>query len=342
MPSPPRASRPYRKIPRHRMFFAQTASPRGNDIDAHNKPPAKAYIPIAVLALVWGCNWPVLKMGVSEIAPLTFRAMTLPLAGLGLLLFSKAAGNSIRVPRGWWPKVGMLAALSITGWNALVLFGVQQLPSGRSAILAYTMPIWATLIALMVLREHMSRRKVIGFLLGMTGMFLLLGDDARNLQHAPFGAYLIIGGALMWALGTVLLRKWRPPMVQSALTGWMMLAGSIPLVLIAPLFDDAGMAQFAHLSGRAWFAIAYNIFLAGTLAHFLWYTLARTLPVAVSSMSSLPVPVVGVFAGMILLGERPGATEWVALVLVIVALAAVLVPERRGDATSVGIAIEPD
>ena len=59
-------------------------------------------------------------------------------------------------------------------------------------------------------------------------------------------------------------------------------------------------------------------------------------------MSSLPVPVVGVFAGMILLGERPGATEWVALVLVIVALAAVLVPERRGDATSVGIAIEPD
>jgi drug/metabolite transporter (DMT)-like permease len=324
------------------MLFAQIASPRGNDIDAPNKPPARAYIPIAVLALVWGCNWPVLKMGVSEIAPLTFRAMTLPLAALGLLLFSKAAGNSIRVPRGWWPKVGVLAALSITGWNALVLFGVQQLPSGRSAILAYTMPIWATLIALAVLREHMSRRKVIGFMLGTTGMFLLLGDEAKNLQHASFGAYLIIGGALMWALGTVLLRKWRPPMVHSALTGWMMLAGSIPLVLVAPLFDDAGMAQFAHLSGRAWFAIAYNIFLAGTLAHFLWYTLARTLPVAVSSMSSLPVPVVGVFAGMILLGERPGATEWVALVLVIVALAAVLVPERRGGETSIGIAIEPD
>ncbi|MEO6748337.1 MAG: EamA family transporter, partial [Casimicrobiaceae bacterium] len=74
------------------------------------------------------------------------------------------------------------------------------------------------------------------------------------------------------------------------------------------------------------------------LAHLLWYTMARTLPVAVSSMASLPVPVVGVFAGMLLLGERPGITEWIALALVIVALAAVLLPERRGALAP----IEPD
>ena len=78
------------------------------------------------------------------------------------------------------------------------------------------------------------------------------------------------------------------------------------------------------LSGAAWFAILYNIFLAGTLAHWAFFTLARTLPVAVSSMSSLPVPIVGVFAGMLLLGERPGPPEWAALVLVVAAMIAVL------------------
>jgi drug/metabolite transporter (DMT)-like permease len=187
----------------------------------------------------------------------------------------------------------------------------------------------------------MSRRKVIGFVLGMTGMFLLLGDDARHLQRAPFGACMIIGAALMWALGTVLLRKWQPPMPQSALSGWMMLVGWVPLALIAPFFDDAGIAQFAHFSGRAWFAVAYNIFLAGTVANLTWFTMARTLPVAVSSMASLPVPVVGVFAGMILLGERPGATEWIALALVIAALAAVLLPERRGGSSPAETPLEP-
>ena len=73
-----------------------------------------------------------------------------------------------------------------------------------------------------------------------------------------------------------------------------------------------------------WFAIAYNIFLAGTAANWAWFTLARTLPVAVSSLSSLPVPVVGVFSGILVLGERPGAQEWLALALVVAALFTVM------------------
>ena len=64
--------------------------------------------------------------------------------------------------------------------------------------------------------------------------------------------------------------------------------------------------------------------LAGTLAHWAWFTLARTLPVTVSSLSSLPVPVVGVISGILLLGERPGVQEWIALALVVAALFTVL------------------
>jgi drug/metabolite transporter (DMT)-like permease len=80
----------------------------------------------------------------------------------------------------------------------------------------------------------------------------------------------------------------------------------------------------ANLSARGWFALLYNIFLAGTIAHWAWFTLARTLPVAVSSLSSLPVPVVGVFAGILVLHEQPGAQEWLALALVVLALFTVL------------------
>ena len=286
---------------------------------------ARAALPFVVLTLVWGCNWPVLKMGVEELAPLTFRGMTLPFAALGLLLVSRLSGESIRLPRALWPRVVVLAVFNIACWNGFVLFGVQQLPAGRSAILAYTMPIWATMIATLVLHESLSRRKLFGLVLGVSGMAVLIGEQIGVVRTAPFGVLMILVAAITWAFGTVLLRKWQPPIAQNTLTGWMMLLGWLPLAALAPFLDAQPLAsELGRLSARGWFAIAYNVFLAGTLAHWAWFTLARTLPVAVSSLSSLPVPVVGVFSGMVLLGERPGAQEWIALALVVAALFIVL------------------
>jgi len=285
-----------------------------------------ALLPIALLTLIWGCNWPVLKMGVSEIPPLTFRSMTLLFAALGMLAVSKLSGDSIGVPRRLWGKVVTLALLNIACWNAFVLFGLQQLPAGRAAILAYTMPIWSMLFALPLLHEPLSGRKITGLVLGMIAMALLLGEDIRHFQRTPAAALLILAAAITWALGTVLLRKWQLPLPQNTLSGWMMLGAWVPLVIAAPFFaphfPDA-------ISGRAWFAILYNIFLAGTVAHWAWFTLARTLPVAVSSMSSLPVPMVGVLSGMLVLGERPGASEWAALAFVLGAMYFVLRTPQR-------------
>lgn len=291
---------------------------------ADRHPLAHAFAPIAILALVWGCNWPVLKLGVTDVAPLTFRAVTLPFAAVGLLLVARATGDPVTVPREWWWRVIVLSFFNIAGWNAVVLFGLQQLPAGRSAIIAYTMPIWATLIAMAALHEPLNRRKIVGLVLGMLGMLVLLGDDIRHVRSTPVGVLLILLAAILWAIGTVLLRKWKPPMAQNTLSGWMMLVGWLPIAIVAPFFETHPASYFLHLPWTAWFAIAYNIFLAGTLAHWAWFRLARTLPVAVSSLASLPVPVVGVFAGMIVLGERPGVAEFVALGLVLSSLVAVL------------------
>jgi len=279
---------------------------------------------VAILTLVWGCNWPVLKLGVTELAPLTFRAATLPFAALGLLLAARLSGDSIRIPREHWGKVLALAVFNIAAWNGLILFGVQQMPAGRSAILAYTMPVWTVLFGMVLLHEPLSRRKIIGLALGMLGMAVLLGEDVRHITRSPMGTLLIVAAAISWAFGTVLLRRWKPAVPQNTLTGWMMLIGWLPIVVCVPLFDAHPLSALGGMSGTAWFAVLYNIFLAGTLAHWAWFTMARTLPVAVSSLSSLPVPVVGVLSGILFLGERPGPSEYIALALVLAALSAVL------------------
>ena len=296
---------------------------------AQHAVPASSLLLVVILSLVWGCNWPVLKLGVTGLAPLTFRAVTLPFAALGLLLVARLSGESTRIPRAWWPRVAVLALFNITGWNWLILFGIQQMPSGRAAILAYTLPIWSVLFSLWLLHEPLSARKLAGLLVGMGGMAVLLGEEIVNVRRAPVGAFLIIGAAVSWALGTVLLRRWAPPSPQNTLTGWMMLLGWMPLAVAAPWFDPHPFASLASMSGTTWFAVIYNIFFAGTLAYWAWFRMARTLPVAVSSLSSLPVPVVGVVSGMLVLGERPGASELIALTLVLASLVAVMFPERR-------------
>jgi drug/metabolite transporter (DMT)-like permease len=282
---------------------------------------------VVVLGLTWGCNWPVLKVGVTELAPLTFRTTTLPFAALGLLAIAKASGERVRLPRAWWWRVAVLALLNITLWNVLIVFGVRQVPAGRSAIIAYTLPIWSVLFALWLLHEPLSPRKIAGLVLGIAGMAVLLGEEAMNVRHAPIGTLLILGAAIAWGLGTVLLRRWAPPLPHSALTGWMMLLGWIPVALAAPAFDPR-LGSLAGMSGAAWFAILYNIFLSGAIANWAWFRMARTMPVAVSSLSSLLVPVIGVFSGMLFLGERPGASEFLALGLVLASVASVMWPAR--------------
>jgi drug/metabolite transporter (DMT)-like permease len=302
-------------------------------------PTTRAALPILVLTVVWGCSWPFQKMGVAELAPLTFRNMTLPFAAIGLLFVSWLSGDSIRIPRACWARIGVLALFNIACWNGFVLFGVQQLPAGRSAILAYTMPIWATMIAAVVLHEPLSRRKLFGLALGVSGMAILIGEQLSVVRTATFGVLMILTASVSWALGTVLLRKWQLPLPQNAMAGWMMLIGWIPIAILGPLLDPQPLAaELARLSTRGWIAIAYQVFLAGTLAHWAWFTVARTLPVAVSSLSSLPVPVVGVFAGMILLGEEPGPREWLALGLVVAALFTVLFQPQDKRVTAAPLA----
>ena len=300
---------------------------------AHHEVPAASLMLVVVLSLTWGCNWPVLKLGVTELAPLTFRASTLGFSGLVLLLVSLLSGEAVGIERKLWPRLITLSFVNVTGWSALIMYGVQLLPAGRSAILSYTMPVWGVLFSLWLLHEPLSWRKLLGLALGVGGMAILLGEDIANLRRAPVGSLLVIGAAISWGLGTALLRRWAPAVPQTTLTGWMMLLGWIPIAVAAPIVDPHAWSSLATMSGTAWFAVLFNIFISGAVANWAWFRMARTMPVVVSSLSSLPVPVVGVFSGMIVLGERPGAGEFVALALVIASLAAVILPARRRSIT---------
>jgi drug/metabolite transporter (DMT)-like permease len=284
---------------------------------------------LAGLTLVWGFNWTALKVALSEVAPFTFRTLCLA-AGSGLLFaFLRASGQPLAVPRSEWRRLALIAFFTITCWNLLVAFGVRLIPSGRAAILAYTMPAWAIPLSVWLLAERMNGRKLLGLALGMGAMALLLWDEIARLRAAPLGSLLVLGAALTWAVGTVLQKKYPVRAPLAAYTAWIMLIGGIPIYLGAALFDMR-IAMEEGVSVGIWpaLAVTYNIVFAFAWAHWAWIKLATTVSVTTFSLSMLMIPVVGVFSGILFLGERPGAAEFGALALVLGSLSTVALQRK--------------
>ena len=289
--------------------------------------PARLWWVLAGLTLVWGFNWTAMKVAITEIAPFTFRTLCLGLGSGVLFAFLRAGGQQLAIPRDQWARLVPISFFNITCWNLLVVFGLALLPSGRAAILAYTMPAWAIPLSVLLLGERMTLRKLLGLALGMAGMALLVWDEFQRIQGAPRGALLILGAAFCWAIGTILQKKYPVRAPVAALTGWMLLIGGVPIYIGALLLED--FSKLADISLPAALGAAYNVLLAFAFAHWAWIKLATSVSVTVFSLCMLLIPVVGVFSGMLFLGERPGWPEYLALAFVLGSLATVIVPPKK-------------
>jgi len=158
-------------------------------------------------------------------------------------------------------------------------------------------------------------------------MLLLLWDEIASLQRAPLGSLLVLCAAFTWAVGTVLQKKYPVRAPVAAYTAWIMLIGGVPIYAGALLVDD--FAALARVELWPALAVAYNVVFAFAWAHWAWIKLATTVSVSTFALSMLMIPVVGVFSGILFLGERPGAAEFGALALVLGSLATVVVPQRK-------------
>jgi drug/metabolite transporter (DMT)-like permease len=284
--------------------------------------PRRLWWLLAGLSLAWGFNWTAMKFALAEVPPWTFRSLCLGLGSAVLFGVLRAAGHPLAVPRGQLARLAVLALLNITLWNLLVAFGLTMIPSGRAAILAYTMPVWAIPLSVWLLRERLTRARIAGLLLGMAGLVLLVGPQAANL-----GSLLVLGAAVTWALGSVLQKRFPMRMATGPYTAWIMLLGGVPIFAGALLLED--WRVLGHIGAPAALGVAYNVLVAFAWAHWAWIKLATSVPVSVFSLSMLVVPLVGVLSGVLVLGERPAWSEYAGLALVLAALFSVLRPQTR-------------
>lgn len=283
--------------------------------------PASILWVLAALTLGWGFNWPMIKLALTEIPVFSFRSACLLGGAGGLFAIAAYARLPLRVPRGQLRRLLLIALFNVTGWNLCIAYGIGYMSSGRAAILAYTMPLWAVPLSAWLLKERITLRRMLGVALGMGGMLLLLSVELGAVQAAPKGTLLMLAGAISWATGTVLVKRYPIDLPVTALTAWQLLLGGIPIYAGALAVD---LPDLHALTPGPAFALAYNMAVAFVFCHWAWFKIVTSVPVGVSSLSSLMTPVVGVFSGMLVLSEVPHWQDYAALVLVLSALATVM------------------
>lgn len=287
-----------------------------------DRVPPLALALLAGLTLFWGVNWPMMKIVVSEIDPWTFRAVCLAFGGVGLLAISRAGGNPLTVPRAEWRPLALAALFNVTGWHLFAAFGVQAIEAGRASILAFTMPLWAALLAIPVLGERLTPRQAVALGLGLSGVALLVVPAFDSFRQALAGPLLMIGAAFCWAMGTVLTKRFAWTIGPLRLAGWQLLVGGVPVIVGMLLWGTP--ATLLEISWRAAWAFAFVLALPMLFCHYAWFKTVSLLPAGIAAIGTLAIPALGVLSSALLLDEAVGPAEIGALVLVVAALALVL------------------
>jgi drug/metabolite transporter (DMT)-like permease len=272
--------------------------------------PRRALILLAVLTLVWGTNWPLFAYAVREVSVWSFRAVAVIVAGLVLLAVARARGQSLVIARRHRMRVCLASFFYLVLWNIASTYSAVLIPSGQSAVLGFTMPLWSALISWAVLGERLGGRMLLAVALGAAAVTLLMVPSFAAYAQAPLGMALGLLAGIGWAIGTLILKRGKVDVPATVLTGWQLLIAAVPTVIGAFVLGDG------HWFVPSWQSIAVIAYIAlvpMAIGNACWFAIVGMLPASVAGLSSVMVPVVAMISGAAIHGEPLGAVQVLAI-----------------------------
>lgn len=276
---------------------------------------------LLALYIIWGFNWVVMKEATLFFPPVLFSCYRFVIGAVVLIGITLWCRMPLP-PKRYWPWIIVTGLLQIAVNNAAVQIGVTSLGAGLVAVVNYSMPVWMSILAYFILHETLTKRKILGIVLSMVGMYVLM--DVEIVGDIT-GLLLTIGGAIAWAVAAVIVKyqdkvmhrqqqKETCTMIQY--TTWQIAAGALFLWVYAMLFEQ-GQVTWTPMAVSC---LAYNGVLASALAFFLWNYILTKMEASKAGVASLGVPVLGVICNVIFMHE---AVHWNTAVGMILILAGI-------------------
>jgi drug/metabolite transporter (DMT)-like permease len=277
------------------------------------------FVFLAITSIGWGFTWPVLKYLLGELPPLTLRGSS-GVVGAGLLaLLAILRGQSLRVPAKLWPRLIVAATLNVACWMVLMGLALVWLPASEAVLIAYTMPIWASILAWPILGERPNLLRVISLAMAFAGLAAIMGGNgfAGSLEKLP-GIIMALGGAFGFAVGTVLAKKLPLNLPPLSAAAWQIGIGSLPVAIVGLSIEKA---DWAALSSFDWMLLTYAIVVQFCVAYVSWFAALARLPASVAAIGTMAVPVIGVVTAALALHEPLGPGQIAALVFTLAGVA---------------------
>lgn len=280
-----------------------------------SKNSSLALAGLAFITLVWSFHWVVLKSVMQYMGAFDITALRCLLGALLLLGLLKLCGNKLSPPP--FKSTFLIAMLQTVGMNGLSQLALISGGAGKVAILTYTMPFWAILLAVPLLNERIRRIQGIFIAVALAGLILIL--QPWNMTGSILSPVLALLSGLSWAASAIVIKKMyqrQPNLNLLSLTAWQMFYGAVVLCILAVIFHHKPIIWNGYVVG----ALAYCAILATAIAWIMWLFVLKHLSTAIASMSTLAIPLLGVLFAWWLLGEVPDGLEVAGIVLIVIGL----------------------
>jgi len=286
--------------------------------DARSRIAPAGLMFLAITSVGWGFNWPVTKFLLSELPPLTLRGVTGVLGAVLLAALALVRGDSLKVAAAIWPRLLVAGLLNVTGWMVLMGLALLWLPASEAALIAYTMPVWASMLAWPVLGERPTLLRTISLVMAFAGLAAIMGGNGFTATTAKLpGILMALGGAIGFALGTVLAKKLPiklPPITAAA---WQIGIGCLPVAIVGLAIETTHLEEVTELG---WFLVFYSTVIQFCVAYVSWFAALARLPASVAAIGTMAIPVIGVVASAAALHEPLGPGQIAALMLTLAAV----------------------
>jgi drug/metabolite transporter (DMT)-like permease len=274
---------------------------------------------LAITSIGWGFNWPVTKFLIGELPPLTLRGLSGVVGALLLAVLAVARGQSLYVPRKMWGRLVLAAVLNVSGWMVLMGLALLWLPASEAALIAYTMPVWASLIAWPVLGERPTLLRTLALVMAFAGLASIMGGNGIAASEAKLpGIVMALVGSIGFAVGTVLSKRHPlhlPPIPGAA---WQVGLGCLPVAIVGLLLETS---HWGAVTPLGWWLLVYSVLGQFCIAYVCWFAALARLPASVAAIGTMAVPVIGVVASAIALHEPLGAGQIAALIFTLAGVA---------------------
>ena len=287
-----------------------------------HRPPWKTLLAFAIIYFVWGSTFLAIRVGVHEVPPLLFAAMRFLVAGLVLYGWLIAHGEPRPSGREWM-AASLLAVLIFVCDYGLLFWAEQRVPSGISAVMLATIPVFMALSEIIFLRtQTLTIRLAVALLIGLGGVAVLVTRSV-SLGGAPIdrmGALALIVAAISWSVASSLTRKLPLPSSKMMSSGAQMLAGGVFLTLAAGALGEFRDFHPTTVSRAVWLCLLYLI-VAGSIIGFTAYVwlIHHESPTKVGTYAYVN-PVVAVLVGYFLGGETLGLRTILGTLFVIISV----------------------